>query len=116
MGRDERGWREGPVQATTTKEELGFKKVEIRPQLLEEGKTVKRLLSTEVLSLGVQVIAKAGETNLHGHAGNDAVWLVLQGKAIFYTKGNEVVAEVGKNEALLIPGGAPYWFESGDDS
>jgi mannose-6-phosphate isomerase-like protein (cupin superfamily) len=69
-----------------------------------------------VLSCGVQVIAGGGETNLHAHAGNDAVWLVLQGEAVFYGTGDQELARLGKYEGLLIPGGAPYWFESGSDA
>jgi mannose-6-phosphate isomerase-like protein (cupin superfamily) len=64
------------------------------------------------LSCGVQVIAGGGETNLHAHRGNDAIWFVVQGAADFYTTENRLVARVEKNEGLLIPHEVPYWFES----
>src|SRR5581483_6406587 len=64
----------------------------------------------------VQVVASGGETNLHAHGNQDAIWLVLQGKAVFYGEGDKVLANLKKNEAFFIEHGAPYWFESGDDS
>ena len=92
-----------------------FKKFEIKPQLLKSGKTSSRLAGTDILSCGVQVVASGGETNLHAHNAQDAIWLVLDGKAKFYTTGDEVVAELGKHEALLIPKGELYWFESASE-
>lgn len=92
-----------------------FKVFQVRPQLLEYGKVVTSAAKTDLISCSVQVIAHGGETNLHAHMGSDAIWLVLNGKAKFYTTGDEVVAEVGKNEGLLIPRGTPYWFESSSD-
>jgi mannose-6-phosphate isomerase-like protein (cupin superfamily) len=63
----------------------------------------------------VQVIAGGGETNLHAHTAEDAVWLVLSGRARFYTTNDELVGDLGPFEGLTIPRGAPYWFESGSD-
>jgi mannose-6-phosphate isomerase-like protein (cupin superfamily) len=93
-----------------------FETYAIKPQLMEFGKSSTRLARTDLLSVGVQVIASGGETNLHAHGGEDATWIVLQGRARFYTTGDEVVAELGKFEGLVIPREAPYWFESADDS
>jgi len=99
----------------TERTDSAFKKFEIRPQLLTKGKTSTRLARTDILSCGVQVVASGGETNLHAHNAQDAIWLVLDGKARFYTTGDEVVAELAKNEALLIPRGELYWFESASE-
>lgn len=42
--------------------------------------------------------------------------MVLNGRARFYTEDNEIVAEAGTNEDVLIPHGFKYWFEStGED-
>jgi mannose-6-phosphate isomerase-like protein (cupin superfamily) len=89
-----------------------FKYFAVKPQLLESGKTVRALANSDVISCGVQVIAGGGETNLHAHKGNDAIWFVLQGAASFYTTEDRLVATIRKNEGLLIPREVPYWFES----
>ena len=92
-----------------------FKHFEVRPQLLESGKTVRALANSGAISCGVQVIAGGGETNLHAHKGNDAIWFVLQGAASFYTTEDRLVATVNKHEGLLIPREVPYWFESASE-
>jgi len=93
----------------------GFQTFQVHPQLLEYGKSSTRLARTDLISAGVQVIASGGETNLHAHGGEDAIWLVMQGKARFYTTGDEVVATLNQHEALVIPREVPYWFESASD-
>jgi mannose-6-phosphate isomerase-like protein (cupin superfamily) len=92
-----------------------FKHFQVKPQLLESGKSVRSLARSDVISCGVQVIAGGGETNLHAHKGNDAIWFVLQGAATFYTTKDRPVATVRKNEGLLIPREVPYWFESASE-
>jgi mannose-6-phosphate isomerase-like protein (cupin superfamily) len=94
-----------------------FEVFDVRPQLLEYGKVVTSAAKTDLISCSVQVIAHGGETNLHAHNGSDAIWLVLAGKARFYTTDNQVVGVIEKNQGLVIPRGTPYWFESeGDDN
>ena len=98
----------------------GFDKFAVRPQLMEFGKKVTMGAKTDLISCSIQVIANGGETNMHAHGGNDAIWLVLQGKARFYTIGpdgnhDHLAAELDKNEALVIKRETPYWFESGSD-
>lgn len=89
-----------------------FHHFKVQPQLLDSGKTVTELVKGgAAISCGVQVIADGGETNLHAHKGNDAIWFVLQGAATFYTTENRVVATVREHEGLLIPREVPYWFE-----
>jgi mannose-6-phosphate isomerase-like protein (cupin superfamily) len=92
-----------------------FQTFEVRPQLLKEGKTSTRLVHTDHLNSGVQVVAKGGETNLHAHSSQDEIWFVLSGEATFYTEGDRVVAKLGKHDGLLIPHNAPYWFESSSE-
>jgi mannose-6-phosphate isomerase-like protein (cupin superfamily) len=92
-----------------------FQTFSVAPQLLKHGKTSTRLVRTDHLNSGVQVVAEGGETNLHAHTGQDEIWFVLSGAATFYTEGNAVVARLGKHDGLLIPHGAPYWFESSSD-
>jgi mannose-6-phosphate isomerase-like protein (cupin superfamily) len=105
------------TQVEVTQEDplLKFQHFAVKPRLLESGKTVTELVKGGAISCGVQVIADGGETNLHSHKGNDAIWFVLQGAATFYTTENRVVATVQKNEGLLIPREVPYWFESASE-
>ncbi len=91
-----------------------YQKFTVRPQLLESGKQSHRLARNHDVSMGVQVVAKGGETNLHAHSGADEIWYVLAGEATFYGEGDAIIATLSKNEGLLIPHGAPYWFESSD--
>lgn len=88
----------------------------IRPEIVSKGKSHQKLFRTDALSAGVQVVATGGETNLHAHAATDAVWLVLDGQATFYGEGDAILAKLDRHEALLIPHGAPYWFESSSDT
>src|SRR6185437_645185 len=96
----------------TEQEESQIRKFTVRPQLLETGKTSTPLIRNRTVSCGVQVVADGGETNLHSHSGADEIWYVLGGEATFYGEGDKVVAKLGRNEGLLIPHGAAYWFES----
>jgi mannose-6-phosphate isomerase-like protein (cupin superfamily) len=93
----------------------GFETFAVTPQLLKTGKTSTRLVRTDHLNSGVQVVAEGGETNLHAHSSQDEIWFVLSGAATFYTAGDAIVARLGKHQGLLIPHGAPYWFESSSD-
>jgi mannose-6-phosphate isomerase-like protein (cupin superfamily) len=93
-----------------------FQTFAVTPRLLKEGKTSTRLVRTDHLNSGVQVVAQGGETNLHAHTSQDEIWFVLSGEATFYTTGDRVVAKLGKHEGLLIPHNAPYWFESASDT
>jgi mannose-6-phosphate isomerase-like protein (cupin superfamily) len=92
-----------------------FQTFSVAPQLLKHGKTSTRLVRTDHLNSGVQVVAEGGETNLHAHSSQDEIWFVLSGAATFYTEGDAIVARLGKHDGLLIPHGAAYWFESASD-
>jgi quercetin dioxygenase-like cupin family protein len=89
---------------------------QVRPPLVSRGKISERLARTDVLGIGVQVVsADGGETNLHSHPAFDSSWIVLDGRATFYSEGDQVVAELGRNELVMIPAGTPYWFKSSSD-
>jgi mannose-6-phosphate isomerase-like protein (cupin superfamily) len=89
-----------------------FHRFEVKPTPLATGKQVTSLARTDIAGVKVQVVASGGETNLHSHTGVDGVWFVLSGHARFYTTGDEVVAELGPREGIIVPRGTPYWFES----
>lgn len=85
------------------------------PDLAGQPKANTQLVRDRILGVGVQVVSKdGGETNLHAHSGQDAVWFVLSGRAKFYNQDGES-AELGPKDALFIPKGVPYWFESVSD-
>jgi mannose-6-phosphate isomerase-like protein (cupin superfamily) len=69
---------------------------------------------TELISIGVQIINGGGETNLHAHNGEDAVWIVLNGRAAFYDEDDRRI-ELGQHEVIMLPSGTKYWFESVGD-
>jgi mannose-6-phosphate isomerase-like protein (cupin superfamily) len=100
------------AEAVQVTRQRDFEVFEIRPQLLESGKTSSTLLRGQTISCGVQVIAEGGENNLHTHPNNEAIWLVMQGEAGFYTTDDKLVAKVGRYQAIYVPNGAPYWFEN----
>jgi mannose-6-phosphate isomerase-like protein (cupin superfamily) len=100
---------------TQSETESPFIQFDMHAPLVEAGKHHTRLPRTDILYLGLQSIANGGETNLHKHDDQDAAWIVLDGRAKFYTEGDRVVATIGKNEGLVIPRGTLYWFESEGD-
>lgn len=93
----------------------GFEIFEIKPQIVAKGKKTTELVRSDLIRANVQVVTDGGETNLHAHTGMDAIWVVLQGTATFYGKGDEVVGKLEKHQGILIPRPNPYWFESSGD-
>ncbi|HWD24341.1 MAG TPA: cupin domain-containing protein [Acidimicrobiales bacterium] len=77
-----------------------------------KGKVSSLLCRSELIFANVMVVGEGGETNLHSHLYLDGFWFVLRGRVRFYTTDDEVLAELGPEEGILIPRGAPYWFES----
>jgi mannose-6-phosphate isomerase-like protein (cupin superfamily) len=82
---------------------------------IKRGKQNLHLGSCGGLNVGVQVVIKGGETNLHAHPGFDSSWYVLSGRVKFYGAGDTLVADLAKGEGVFIPRGVPYWFESASD-
>jgi mannose-6-phosphate isomerase-like protein (cupin superfamily) len=81
-----------------------------------KGKTSQQLGRAGMLDLGVQVVSPdEGETNLHSHPGLDSAWVVLDGEALFYGEGDQLVAQLGRNETIMIPAGTSYWFKAGTE-
>ena len=77
-------------------------------------KKVTILSRTDRVVAAVQVIRSGGENNLHSHSHLDGVWTVLSGRAKSYGPGDELMADLGPMEGILIPRGCKYWFESSD--
>jgi mannose-6-phosphate isomerase-like protein (cupin superfamily) len=79
------------------------------------GKTHIRLAQTDLIRGKIQVLRHGGENNLHAHLKSDGFWMVLEGRARFYTEGDVLVADLGPREGVLIPRGFKYWFEQTGD-
>ena len=73
------------------------------------------LAKTDRLFADVQVIGEGGETNLHAHPHLDGIWFVLSGKLKFYSDETTLMGELGRHAGVVVPRGAPYWFEASGD-
>lgn len=80
------------------------------------AKTVANLCRSDLMKVAVQVVRRGGENNLHSHPHRDEIFFVLSGRVRVYSTDDELIADIGRHEGVLIPRGFPYWFESvGDD-
>ena len=77
--------------------------------------SVVSLARTNRMWARVQVHSKGGEIGLHAHKHLDGFWMVVKGRARFYTEGDVVIAEAGPLEGVLLPRGYKYWFEKISD-
>ena len=85
-----------------------------RPELIN-GKARIGLGKTGMITASVQFLQDGGDNNLHAHSAEDEAFLILTGRVRFYGKGDEVIAELGPNQGIVIPRKFPYWFESASD-
>jgi oxalate decarboxylase/phosphoglucose isomerase-like protein (cupin superfamily) len=83
-----------------------------KPEQGDRKKTIARLFTSDLMCGFIQVIKEGGETTLHSHAAMDGLWMVLSGRARFYSEGNAVVGEFGPLEGVYVPRGVKYSFES----
>lgn len=81
----------------------------------ERGRAHVMLAKTDILKGKVQVLRQGGENNLHSHQKSDGFWFVLSGRASFYGEGDELLAELGEMQGILVPRGFKYWFEQTGD-
>ena len=79
-------------------------------------KGIMKLAQTDLVKGAVQIVRPGGGNNLHSHAAADTFWMVLKGRARFYSGEEEVIAEFGPYEGIVTPRGVPYWFESADEN
>lgn len=85
------------------------------PPASGKPKDVAWLSKSSLLNVIVQVVHDGGENNLHYHTNSETVWMVMRGRVRFYGVGDTVLGELGEREAILMPGGARYWFEKAGD-
>jgi mannose-6-phosphate isomerase-like protein (cupin superfamily) len=92
--------------------EAQVKIVKYEPTTTGEPKDIIPLVRTKLGRMAVQVVHEGGENNLHYHLNSDTTWFVLRGNVKFYGPGDALIAELGPQEMISIPGGARYWFET----
>lgn len=78
-------------------------------------KELVRLCEGDTFSAHVQLVTKGGANNLHSHTYTEGFWMVLRGRAKFYTGDDEVIADLEADEGIHIPRTYPYWFEPAGD-
>ena len=83
----------------------------LRAQLPEQGRTNQVLSATPRMNVVLKTYASGGENELHAHTNEDHTFVILQGKALFYGPHDER-REVAKNDCVMIPRGAYYWFHA----
>ena len=86
-----------------------------RPPASGKPKDFAPLAKTRLGRLTVQIVNEGGENNLHYHNNSDTTWFVLRGRVKFYGPGDALIAELGPEQGIAIPGGARYWFEKAGD-
>ena len=82
---------------------------------LSEGRKSFHLALTNNVNSAVETLVKGAHNTLHRHLAEDGHWIVLAGRARFHGPGEEIIAELGKFEGVLLPRGTGYWYESLDD-
>ena len=77
------------------------------------GKVGVLLGRTDIAFACVQHLRPTGgERTLHSHARTDGYWMVLSGRVRFYTTDDELIADLGPLEGVVVPRNYPYWFEA----
>ncbi len=87
---------------------------QLRTQLLSKGRSDYVLAKTDSMSVRIKCYAQGGENVLHAHPGEDHTFVILAGKARFFGKDGEV-AELSRNQGIMLPRGTFYSFQSCGD-
>ena len=83
--------------------------------VLAQGRYDSVMNKTEHLNLRIKVYAEGGENAMHFHNNEDHAFVVLQGQATFHTETDDNISVVNQWEGIMIPKGAPYYFQSSGD-
>ena len=87
----------------------------LRTPLLSEGRSGAKVAATDLLTIRVKVYAEGGENGLHTHTDEDHAFVILEGQATFYDQDDNPTV-VNKNEGIMLPRGAYYYFQSTGDT
>lgn len=96
------------AEKAMVKEPSAFK---VRAQLLQAGRTDAVLAASEHLTLRLKVYASGGENELHAHANEDHIFIVMDGAAEFSDEAGALV-NLSRMQGLLLPKGSRYRFAS----
>ena len=99
---------EDQIAATNIKTPTTFS---LKAQMLDQGRTDTVLAATEDLSVRIKIYASGGENELHAHADEDHVFVLLQGSARFYGPANETV-DLKACQGIMMPKGIFYRFHA----
>lgn len=83
----------------------------LKTRLPLQGRTNQVLAATDHLNVVLKTYASGGENELHAHTNEDHVFVVMQGRAIFFGPG-DVQREVGLSQGILLPRGVVYKFQA----
>lgn len=83
----------------------------LRARLPSQGRGSALVAATDRMWVNLKTYAQGGENTLHAHPNEDHVFIVLQGKAIFYGPDGESVT-FSRNEGILFPRGCSYYFHA----
>jgi mannose-6-phosphate isomerase-like protein (cupin superfamily) len=86
----------------------------IRARLPKQGRTNQVLGASSRMNVVLKTYASGGENELHAHSNEDHLFVVMQGEASFFGPRNER-RDVAKNDCVLLPAGAFYWFHAKGD-
>ena len=113
---DRLAW-EMPLNATATIESPPFQIfTTTAPEESEHALRVRPLARSTALSLYVRAFDDGGgEDGLHAHA-DDAIWLVLEGRASFFGENGRALGTLGPHEGILVPAFASYRFRCTGES
>ncbi|MEO1430453.1 MAG: cupin domain-containing protein [Cyanobacteria bacterium J06633_8] len=87
---------------------------QLKTQLLSKGRSDRVLAKTDSMTVRIKCYAQGGENVLHAHPGEDHTFIILAGTARFFGKDGEV-AELNRNEGIMLPRGTFYRFQSCGD-
>ncbi|MEI7548116.1 MAG: cupin domain-containing protein [Actinomycetota bacterium] len=87
----------------------------VKPEMTKHRHLVG-LVRTDTLHGMIQVWKPGRGNKLHKHPNVDGLWFVLAGRAVFYTDDDQLVAELGPGESILIPRQFPHRIESIGDN
>lgn len=83
----------------------------LRARLPSQGRGSALVAATDRMWVNLKTYAQGGENTLHAHPNEDHVFIVLQGKAVFYGPEGES-ASFSRNEGVLLPRGCAYSFHA----
>lgn len=86
----------------------------VRAKLPKAGRTNQVLGASRHLNVVLKTYASGGENEIHAHSNEEHVFVVLQGAATFHGPRGET-REVAKNDCVLIPVNAFYWFQAKEE-